>query len=242
MTEMRQATGPIPFSEYTKARRAARFTQWLRDSAQSQWAEMVGHRITQDMAADTLAREVLERYLIYEHSFVETAITIFGYALVKAPTISQQGKIVETLRGLTTDQLGYFDGVFQQLDISPRQRAATVLPDAVLAFRDGMLALAAHGTFEEVIAAMAAAEWMYLTWCQEAHQRQPRDPVCAQWIALHVDEPFANQVAWLLAQLDDVGPLLAPSHQHRLAAAFHRTLILEIGFHDAPYKAGGELS
>ena len=28
---------------------------------------------------------------------------------------------------------------------------------------------------------------------------------------------------------------LAPVRQHKLAAAFRRTLILEIGFHDAPY-------
>jgi len=44
-----------------------------------------------------------------------------------------------------------------------------------------------------------------------------------------------DQVVWLLDELDRFGPELAPVRQHRLAAAFRRTLILEIGFHDAPY-------
>ena len=103
------------------------------------------------------------------------------------------------------------------------------------AFRDGMLSLAAHGTYEEIVAGMAAAEWMYLTWNRAAHERRPSDPACGEWIALHVTSPFTDQVAWLLDELDRLGPQLAPARQHKLAATFRRTLILEIGFHDAPY-------
>ena len=39
---------------------------------------------------------------------------------------------------------------------------------------------------------MAAAEWMYLTWSRTAHARRPSDPVCGEWIALHVAPPFAD--------------------------------------------------
>jgi len=59
--------------------------------------------------------------------------------------------------------------------------------------------------------------------------------VCEEWIAPHVALPFSDQAVWLLAEPDRFGPELAPVRQHRLAAAFRRTLILEIGFHDAPY-------
>ena len=124
---------------------------------------------------------------------------------------------------------------FGALGVSDDQRVVTDPPQAVSAFRDGMLSLAAHGTYEEILAGMAAAEWMYLTWSRTAHARRPSDPVCGEWIALHVARLFADQVAWLLDELDRLGAQLAPARQHRLAAAFRRTLILEIGFHDAPY-------
>ncbi len=228
------------FSAYAQANPDPRFSDWLRERAEPDWTNMVSHRFTQDMATDSLPPKVLQRYLIYEHGFVQTAVTIFGYALVKAPTIAEQSKLVETLRGLTTDQLEYFERVFEQLGVSAAQRASTETPASVFAFRDGMLSLAAHGTYEEIIAGMAAAEWMYLTWSQAAHRQHPSDPVCAEWIALHVAQPFADQVSWLREQLDRLGPLLPAFRQQQVATAFHRALILEIGFHDAPYAAGGE--
>ena len=225
------------FREYVREVRNARFRDWLRDSAEPDWGRMVGHRITRDMADDTLPPDALRRYLVYEHGFVETAVTIFAYALARAPGIAEQSVFVETLHALTNDQLQYFDRVFRQLHVPAAERDSTPMPPDVLAFRDGMMRLAAHGTYEEIIAGMAAAEWMYLTWSRNAHDRKPRDPVCAEWIALHVGRQFTDQVEWLLGQLDAVGPSLPPLHQGKLADAFHRTLVLEIGFHDAAYEA-----
>ena len=225
------------FREYVNEAPGARFRDWLRDSAEPDWGRMVGHRITRDMAEDTLPPDALRRYLVYEHGFVETAVTIFAYALAKAPGIAEQSALVETLHALTNDQLEYFDRVFRALGIAAEERESVPLPGNVLAFGDGMMRLAAHGTYEEIIAGMAAAEWMYLTWSRDAHERKPRDPVCAEWIALHVGRQFTDQVEWLLGQLDAVGPSLPPFHQGRLADAFHRTLVLEIGFHDAAYEA-----
>ena len=226
------------YRDYAREESGARFRDWLRSSAEPDWSRMVGHRITRDMAADTLPPHALRRYLIFEHGFVETAVTIFAYALAKAPGIAEQAALVETLHALTNDQLEYFDRVFRQLGIPAAERDSTPTPPAVRAFGDGMMRLAAHGTYEEIIAGMAAAEWMYLTFSRAAHVRQPKDPTCAEWIALHVGPQFTSQVDWLLDQLDAVGPALPPRHQGRLADAFHRTLVLEIGFHDAAYEAG----
>ncbi len=228
------------FHEYAATRSGARFRDWLRDRAEPDWSRMVGHRITRDMAADTLPPAALRRYLVHEHGFVETAVTIFAYALAKAPGIAEQSALVETLHALTNDQLEYFERVFRELGIPAAERDATPMPADVLAFRDGMMRLAAHGTYEEIIAGMAAAEWMYLTWSRAAHERGPKDRTCAEWIALHVGAQFTGQVEWLLGQLDAVGPSLPPQYQGRLADAFHRTLVLEIGFHDAAYEAPPE--
>ena len=228
------------FRDYAKGKAGARFRDWLRDSAEPDWSRMVGHRITRDMAEDTLPPAALRRYFIFEHGFVETAVTIFAYALAKAPGIAEQAALVETLHALTNDQLEYFERVFRQLDITAAERDSTPTPPAVHAFGDGMMRLAAHGSYEEIIAGMAAAEWMYLTWSRSAHARKPKEPTCAEWIALHVGRQFTSQVDWLLEQLDAVGPELPPRRQGRLADAFHRTLVLEIGFHDAAYGTAPE--
>ena len=212
------------------------FSDWVRGQAGSTWDRMVGHRFARDVAADSLPPGVLLRYLIYEHGFVEVAVTIFGYALVKAPSIGEQARLALVIRELTTDQLTWFDRVFQGLGVTPEMRGSVLIPPSVMAFRDGMLALAAHQGYEEIIAGMTAAEWMYHTWCTEAHARRPRDEIAAEWVELHVDRPFADQVAWMRGQLDLYGPTLAPWRQLRIVESFRRTLELEIGFHDAPYS------
>jgi thiaminase (transcriptional activator TenA) len=224
------------FVGYEAATDGVTFSDWVRAEAGSLWDRMVQHRFTQDVALDTVAPEVWRRYLIYEYSFVETAVVIFGYALVRAPSIAERTRLAKVLSDLTNEQISYFEDVFVAMGIQPTERHAIVPPVEVGAFRDGMLATAANGTYEEIIGSMCAAEWMYLTWCSEASQRSQSDPGVSEWVAMHAAPPFVAQVAWLRAQLDEFGPSLGPQRQRSVAAAFSRALALEIGFHDAPYR------
>lgn len=227
------------YSEYTRASEAATFSDWVRSRAGPLWERMVRHRFTLDVTSDQLPPQVWRRYLLYEHAFVETAVTIFGYALVKAPSIAEQVRLSTVLHELTTDQIDYFDRVFEQLDVAPAERLVPFPPAAVSSFRDGMLALAAHGTYDEIIGGMAAAEWMYLTWCTAAHERPHSDATIVDWVALHVSPGFTDQVTWMQGQLDRYGPELPQRHQEAVARAFQHTLALEIGFHHAAYLDGG---
>ncbi len=51
------------------------------------WDRMQACRFVADIEADTLDPEAFRRYLVHENMFVETAILIFGYMLVKAPDL-----------------------------------------------------------------------------------------------------------------------------------------------------------
>ena len=229
----------MEYSDYAETMETVTFSDWVRSRSGSLWDRMVRHRFTLDVERDRLPPDVWRRYLLYEHAFVETAVTIFGYALVKAPSTAEQVRLSKVLYELTTKQIDYFDRVFERLGVSPDERHVATPPAAVSSFRDGMLALAAHGTYEEIVGGMAAAEWMYLTWCTSAHTQSLSDATVADWVALHVTPQFADQVAWLRGQLDRFGPELPRRHQEGVARAFRRALVLEIGFHHAPYQDGG---
>ena len=62
--------------------------------------------------ADALPPDALRRYLIIERGFVDAAITIFGYALVKAPDLATCRELVTILRGLTENQMPFFIKAF----------------------------------------------------------------------------------------------------------------------------------
>src|SRR5262249_46985161 len=181
------------FAAYRKAHPTGSFCEWLREGSGPLWEAMVHHRFTEDMARDRLPHEAFVRYLRYEHAFVRTAVVIVGHALIKAPTPLDRAHLVQILAGLVGEQEAYFRGRFAALGLTGEPLPDGELPDRALALAEGALAIAAHGTFEEILSAMLAAEWMYHTWCLRAHAAVPREPGPAEWIALHVTSGFTDQ-------------------------------------------------
>lgn len=200
------------------------------------WDAMQSHRFIRDIEEDKLDPAVFRRYLAYENAFVETAILIFGYALVKAPALEEQRQLIGVLRALSEEQIPYFQRAFESLNMREAEWRDMALPPTVAAFRDGMLAIAAHGPYLDGVTAMFAAEWMYWTWCKRASGRTISDPVLRRWVDLHAAEEFADQARWLRGQIDLFGTELNARSRSRLTGIFRRALELEIGFHTAPYE------
>jgi thiaminase/transcriptional activator TenA len=194
---------------------------------------MVGHRFVADVKQDRLPKQAFDRYLVDECAFVETAISIFAYAVAKAETISQKRWLIAVLDALANQQIAYFERTFAARGIDP-SAYRTDLPE-VSGFRSGMLEIARDGTFLDIVTAMYAAEWMYWTWSTEAANRPISDPLLKEWIDLHVHDDFAAQARWLKQQLDEADGRLDEADRARLSAVFRRAQELEIAFHNAPY-------
>lgn len=208
--------------------------QILADN-QDVWEAMQAHRFVRDIEEDRLDPAVFRRYLAYENAFVETAILIFGYAMVKAPGLDEQRWLIGVLKALSEEQIAYFRRAFDELGMPPAEWRDITMPGPVASFRDGMLAIAAHGPYVDGIAAMFAAEWMYWTWCRRAAARTISDPVLRRWVDLHAHEDFADQARWLRRQIDAAGAEMGERSRRHLSGIFRRALELEIDFHTAAY-------
>jgi thiaminase/transcriptional activator TenA len=200
------------------------------------WREMQEHRFVLDIGQDRLDPRVFRRYLAYENAFVETAITIFGYLLVKAPGLPEQRWMISVLKALSEEQITYFRKAFAELGMADTEWKNIELPMPVLSFDQGMLAIAAHGPYIDGITAMFAAEWTYWHWCSAAAKLPISDPVIRRWVDLHAAEDFAAQARWLKQQVDFVGLTLDGVGRKRVARIFRRALSLEINFHRVPYE------
>lgn len=193
---------------------------------------MTRHRFVTDVAADRLPAAVFDRYLVYEGAFVETAIRIFAFAAAKAPSTADQRHLIAVLDALANGQVGYFETTLAARAVDPTAHPSH---PAVTAFRDGMLAIARDDHYLAIVTAMAAAEWMYWTWCDAAAASRISDPLLRGWIDLHAADDFAAQARWLRDRLDAAGPDLEEAEKSRLSRLFGHVLDLEIAFHDAAY-------
>lgn len=218
-----------------------RFTDTLKEGAADQWRRMQEHRFVVAVEEDRLPDEVLRRYLINEYAFVETAISIFGYALVRAPDMRARRELSRMISALVNDQVPYFSNAFAVLGMAESEWRGASLPPKASMLRDGMLGYAAHGSFGEVMTAMLAAEWTYHTWCSRAERRAISNPALKDWVRLHVEPAFATQAAWLRTIVDEVCAAAGEEQRKRFADVFATALELEIHFHDAPFEAAREL-
>jgi thiaminase (transcriptional activator TenA) len=207
--------------------------QMLRENA-AVFRQMVSHRFVEDIKRDALPREVFDRYLVYEGAFVDTAVSIFAYAVAKAETMAQKRRLISVLDALANEQIAYFERTFAARGIDP-SAFDTGLRE-VDAFRSGMLQIAREGTFLDVVAAMFAAEWMYWTWSAEAAGGRITDPELREWVDLHAHEEFAAQAQWLKQEIDRAGQILDAAERSRLSKVFGEVQRLEIAFHHAPYR------
>ena len=135
-----------------------------------------------------------------------------------------------------TDQEQFFVDAFERVGAAPDQR--TGLPPRGLSapLHDLFLGVAKTEGYEEILACVLAAEWMYLTWCSTANKTSSSRPAIRDWVALHAGGAFAEQVAWVRAEIDERAPRLSAIAQARLSALFEQVLSAEVSFHDAAYE------
>ena len=223
------------FYSFSQKNAKANFAEWLKSRSLENWDTMINHRFTKDMAAGTLPDNVFKRYLHLEHTFVRSAITIFSYALAKAPSLDDQDRLVAILYALVNEQENYFRETFNSLGIKDLHVTRSKLKGKAALLRDGAVGIAESCSFIEILSTMLAAEWMYLTWCKKAAVGNATG-LMKSWIILHITNDFSDQVNWIINRVNELGMLASFDVQEACAKHFSNMLEWEIAFHDAPYE------
>jgi thiaminase/transcriptional activator TenA len=211
------------------------FSEMMRFRGEETWNAVLSHRFFREVATDTIDDRVFACYLRIEYGFVDTAAIALGHAVAKAPSFQERQRLALGLYGLVTDQKSFFADAFAQMGAPTDAR--TALPPQGLAppLHSLFLGVAETEGYEEILASVLAAEWMYLTWCLTANESPSYRPYIRDWVALHVGGAFAEHVAWVRSEIDARGPELSEARQARLLAVFEETLAAEVAFHEAAY-------
>jgi thiaminase/transcriptional activator TenA len=214
---------------------AGSFTEWLRDRTGALWQQATEHPFTKTLADDTLEDSVYRRYLIQDYVFIESLVTVLGYAVALAPDMAAKKRFSGFLAAITSEENDYFLRSFEALGVGEEERNSTPMLPQIQAFADLMLDAARSGAYEEVLAVIVPAEWVYLSWAKAAKHPYPKRFYLAEWIQLHDNPIFEEIVNWLRSELDRVGPSISIQQQGKVLERFSRLVELEVAFFDAAY-------
>jgi thiaminase/transcriptional activator TenA len=209
-----------------------RFTQTLRRQSEPTWSAAVGHRFVTQLCDGSLPDPIMVRYLVQDHRFLDSFLTLLGAAIATADTFEARLRFGQFAGMISSDENTYFLRAFEALDVSPAQRVEAEDTAPTAGFKAIMREAAATRSYAAALAVLNVAEGLYLDWAIKAPKPLPEHFVHAEWITLHDNPAFQAFVAFLQAELDRVGP-----QEAELSTDFYlRTVALELAFFDAVYE------
>lgn len=208
-----------------------RFTETLRQAAREDWDATVHHRFVDELIAGTIAPEVMSRYLVQDHRFLDSFLMLLGAAQASADNFAARLTFARFGGMIAGEENTYFERSFEALGVSRETRDETPDSAPTAGFKAIMREAAERRSYAAALSVLCVAEWSYLEWAGRADGANPPSFVHAEWITLHDNPAFRDLVAFLRVELDRVGPADdALSHD-----LFTRAVALERAFFDAAY-------
>ena len=207
-----------------------RFTETLRAASEPDWSHAVGHRFVAELFAGAVPDAVMARYLIQDHRFLDSFLTLLGAVLASADTFEAKLRFAHFIGMVSGEENTYFLRAFEALGVTDDRRAD---PDTqpTAGFKVIMREAAETRSYAAALSVLVVAEWLYLDWASRAPKPLPDNFVHAEWITLHDNPDFRGFVHFLRAELDRVGPAQADLCRD----FFRRAVALELSFFEAAY-------
>ena len=182
------------------------FTEQLRQANLQTWEQAAEHRFVQELFAGTINDAVMAHYLIQDHRFLDSFLTLLGSAIATADTFEARLRFGRFAGMVSGDENTYFLRAFEALGVSEARRHQEPDTAPTQGFQAIMREAAATRNYAAVLAVLNVAEWLYQDWATRGNKPLPEHFVHAEWVTLHNNPFFNDFVAFLRAELDRIGP------------------------------------
>lgn len=209
----------------------ARFSDRLRADSEPLWSEAVGHRFVRQLCDGTIAPQVMARYLVQDHRFLDSFLQLLGAAIAAADTLPARLRLGRSAGVVSGEENTYFLRAFTALGVVDTERDGAPDTPPTAGFKALMREAADSRCYGAILSVLCVAEWLYLDWAVQAPRPHPADFVLSEWIALHDNPDFQGFVSMLRMELDRVGP----DFEMLCRDFFLRAVALEKAFLDAVF-------
>lgn len=216
---------------------SSRFTDELREAAGDQWNRVIHHKFTEELAAGTIDREVLKKYLIQDHRFLDAFVVLLGSIVAHARCLEDRIPACQFLALVTSKENTYFERCFEKLGCSADERSNIPDAECTTGFCNLMRDAALKGTLAQMLSVICVCEWSYLSWGNLVKDKTVRDDfVTYEWVDLHTGKDFEDLVEYLRGLLDKEGTLIDATERDACKKRFLAAVQLEEDFFNMPYE------
>src|ERR1700751_3632456 len=210
---------------------AERFTETLRAASEVGWSHAVQHRFVNELFAGTIPDAVMARYLIQDHRFLDSFLTLLGAVLATADMFAARLRFGRFIGMVSSEESTYFLRAFEALGVTENRRATDPDTQPTAGFKAIMREAAETRSYAAALSVLVVTEWLYLDWASRAPEPLPDNFVPPECITLHDNAGFRGFVDFLRAELDRIGP----AREDLCRDFFQRAVALELSFFEAPY-------
>mmetsp|Transcript_51718 Transcript_51718/g.60427 ORF Transcript_51718/g.60427 Transcript_51718/m.60427 type:complete len:219 (+) Transcript_51718:38-694(+) len=214
------------------------FTDKLRSEAGEQWDRVINHKFTTELASGKINREVLKRYLIQDHRFLDSFVVLLASMVAKARTLEDRIPGCQFLALITGTENTYFERSFEKLGCAEKSTRDKIPNEpCTSAFINLMQEVAQSGNLGEMLSVLVVCEWSYLQWGQKVENHTNRDDFMTyEWVDLHSGEGFEGVVNYLRGLLDREGDVLDDVNREQCKKRFLQAIEIEEQFFDFAYS------
>src|SRR5258707_3289116 len=101
-----------------------RFTEILRAASEPAWSDAVRHRFVNELFAGAVPDAVMARYLIQDHRFLDSFLTLLGASLASADTFEARLRFGRFIGIMSVEDNTYFLRAFAALGATAVTRTA----------------------------------------------------------------------------------------------------------------------
>jgi thiaminase/transcriptional activator TenA len=167
-----------------------RFTEILRAASEPAWSDAVRHRFVNELFAGAVPDAVMARYLIQDHRFLDSFLTLLGATLASADTFEARVRFGRFIGMVSGEENTFFLRAFEALGVTEDRRTADPDTQPTAGFKAIMREAAETRSYAAALSVLVVAEWLYLDWASRAPQPPPVNFVHAEWITLHDNPGF----------------------------------------------------
>src|SRR5438045_9034219 len=135
-----------------------RFTEILRAASEPAWSDAVRHRFVNELFAGAVPDAVMARYLIQDHRFLDSFLTLLGATLASADTFEARVRFGRFIGMVSGEENTFFLRAFAALGVTEDRRTADPDTQPTAGFKAIMREAAETRSYAAALSVLVVAE------------------------------------------------------------------------------------